>query len=206
MKILTSQQRLNITLKIMKTLNPSIYKWFHNFYSNNENTPRPFTTYIKKQNKTNLTGCEIGYGIGTNAKNLLKELPIEKLYCIEPYLGHSYLQGEACINSYRDIDLTDFRNLLKDNRIIFLPFHSSVAAEIHLKNIRFDFIYIDGNHTYEYVKDDLERYTKLLKPNGAIGGHDYIYGQNGVIQAVQEHAIKLGIPPTIQFPDYWFQL
>jgi len=36
----------------------------------------------------------------------------------------------------------------------------------------FDFIFIDANHTYEYVKKDFENYIKMLDKDGVIGFHD----------------------------------
>lgn len=43
-----------------------------------------------------------------------------------------------------------------------------------VKNIctSFDFIFIDGDHSYEGVKKDFELYKKLLSPRGYIGFHD----------------------------------
>jgi len=38
---------------------------------------------------------------------------------------------------------------------------------------KFDFIYIDGLHTYDGVKTDIINYQPLIKPGGIIGGHDY---------------------------------
>jgi hypothetical protein len=35
-------------------------------------------------------------------------------------------------------------------------------------------IFIDGDHTYEGVKRDIELYFPLLKPNGLILFHDYL--------------------------------
>jgi len=37
---------------------------------------------------------------------------------------------------------------------------------------QFDFIFIDGDHTYEGVKKDFEMYKNLLSPRGVIGFHD----------------------------------
>ena len=36
----------------------------------------------------------------------------------------------------------------------------------------YDLIFIDANHTYEYVKKDFENYSKLLKSGGVVGFHD----------------------------------
>jgi len=53
----------------------------------------------------------------------------------------------------------------------------------------FDWIYVDGNHLYEYVRADLERYDPKVKPGGLIAGDDYgVRGwwDDGVTRAVDE--------------------
>lgn len=62
-----------------------------------------------------------------------------------------------------------------------------------------DFVYIDGNHSYEQVKKDIENYKALLSTGSLIGGHDYWEGYEwiGVKQAVNEAFKK----PDKTFPD-----
>ena len=53
----------------------------------------------------------------------------------------------------------------------------------------FDWIYIDGNHLYEYVRSDLEIAMRKVKPSGLITGDDYGDGGwwlGGVKHAVDE--------------------
>ena len=38
-----------------------------------------------------------------------------------------------------------------------------------------DYLFIDGDHTYEGVKVDFERYKELVRPGGKIGFHDIAY-------------------------------
>lgn len=38
----------------------------------------------------------------------------------------------------------------------------------------FDFVYIDGDHSYRSVTADLEAWWPLVKPGGIIAGHDWI--------------------------------
>lgn len=64
-------------------------------------------------------------------------------------------------------------------------------------NLRaFDFIYIDGMHTYEQVKKDIQNYLPFIKKGGFIGGHDYAENKQQVVDAVNE---------TVGAPDATFQ-
>lgn len=43
--------------------------------------------------------------------------------------------------------------------------------------IKFDFIFIDGDHSYEGVKNDYEKYKQFLAHNGYMAFHDIVYSQ-----------------------------
>lgn len=66
-----------------------------------------------------------------------------------------------------------------------------------LADRRFDVVYIDGNHSYEYVKRDILNYQKLVKAGGFLAGHDYSDSWAGVKQAVNECFGR----PHMQFRD-----
>ena len=54
-------------------------------------------------------------------------------------------------------------------------------------SLRFDFIYIDANHDYNSVRNDIKLSMPLLKEGGIIGGHDFCdYMNPGVRKAVRE--------------------
>jgi predicted O-methyltransferase YrrM len=67
--------------------------------------------------------------------------------------------------------------------------HSTEAAKLHEDN-SLDFVFIDASHEYESVKADIEAWYPKIKLGGYIGGHDYVPGQYGVYQAVDERFIK----------------
>ena len=77
------------------------------------------------------------------------------------------------------------------------------------KNIpdNLDFVYIDGNHQYEFVAKDIKTYYPKLKKGGVLGGHDMYNGfcseHNGVVQAVAEFAIKNNLQLCVELPDWW---
>ena len=54
-----------------------------------------------------------------------------------------------------------------------------------------DFIMIDGNHSYEFVKRDIEHWFPKMKPGGVISGDDYNW--DGVSKAVVEFFGERGL-------------
>jgi len=62
------------------------------------------------------------------------------------------------------------------NRIKIIKEFSQTAANFFKDNF-FDFIYIDANHSYETVKQDLKRWYPKLSKGGLFAGHDYFNGK-----------------------------
>ena|SRR3990167_926512 len=53
---------------------------------------------------------------------------------------------------------------------------SSMEAVKHFEDSSLDGVYIDGNHSFRYIAEDLCEWSKKVKKGGIIAGHDYIYG------------------------------
>lgn len=64
----------------------------------------------------------------------------------------------------------------------------SVEAAKLYENESLDFVFIDANHQYKWVKEDIQAWLPKVKKGGYIGGHDYSDsdGHKGVVQAVNE--------------------
>jgi len=126
----------------------------------------PFTFIIDKKD---LIGVEIGVDNGDNALNILQNLDIKRLYLIDPYnswLGKGKKAGSKL--AYREAV-----NKLKDykDKIIWILEKSEDVVSIIPNDL--DFVYIDGNHSYEFVKKDIELYVPKVKSGGLIAGHDF---------------------------------
>lgn len=60
-----------------------------------------------------------------------------------------------------------------EDRAIMVRASSEIAASMFEDN-SLDFVYIDANHAYDYVVQDIEVWYPKVRPGGLICGHDYI--------------------------------
>jgi predicted O-methyltransferase YrrM len=162
-------------------------------------TPRPMILFAKEYFKNPLIGVEIGVAQGDNALSILKELPIKKLYLIDPYIA--YVQDRRLITKHKDSFSIAVEKLSRYVQAFFIK----KTSEDAVKDIKepLDFVYIDGNHQYEYVKKDITLYYPLVKEGGILGGHDYPT-ISGVVRAVDEFVKQHNrLKFYAVFPDWW---
>jgi hypothetical protein len=71
----------------------------------------------------------------------------------------------------------------------------SVNAAKSFEDGSLDWVYLDGNHHYEAVKEDMEAWWPKIRTGGVLSGHDwikddlYFAGMFGVMNAVVEFAL-----------------
>jgi len=75
---------------------------------------------------------------------------------------------------------------------------TSAQAAGDIADASLDFVYIDADHSFESVTEDIQLWLPKLKPGSFIGGHDYRETDPGVVRAVDE---VLG-PPDRVFLDW----
>ena len=156
------------------------------------------TLYNLLKNRDHRIGAEIGAFKGATSKYLLENLKnLEFLICVDPWI--KYPDFEKVIYN-KKLQKTDFENDIykkflkniennKDRAIVYRMFSSEAAK--YINNNSLDFIFIDGNHSYEYVKEDIELWYPKVKIGGLVSGHDYWQDPNkfpgfGVDKAVNE--------------------
>ena len=70
----------------------------------------------------------------------------------------------------------------------------------------FDWIYVDGNHSYNGVMSDLTLYYPKMKIGGLIVGDDYnIKMTDRVKRAVKEFTASKGLKFQTKKNQYWFR-
>ena len=43
----------------------------------------------------------------------------------------------------------------------------------NFKKNSLDFVYIDSNHDFEFIVNDIIEWSKIVRPSGIVSGHDY---------------------------------
>lgn len=193
--------------KLMHTFNSFCFKVIRNI--NPSIDIRPMIEYIKKNyNNKQLVGAEIGVAYGENAFNILSVLNINKMFLIDPYEITQDFPFDQQIDWTRHKNPDEIYNICRKKlqpfkeKIVFIKKPSNQAAKDI--NLGLDFLYIDGNHKYEYIKNDLNLYYPLVKPNGIIGGDDFSGSFIGVSKAVLEFVNKNNLELYGKNKDWWF--
>lgn len=183
---------------LVRLIAPTLYS-VH--YSQKEQISRPMTSFMRKHfTGKPLVGVEIGVARGDNAKNILETLPVQKLYLVDPYM--LYLEDEILIMTYKDYFSTAKKKLLKfKGKVKFILKYSLEAIDSIPDNL--DFVYIDGNHNYEFVKKDIELYYPKVRRSGVIGGHDFTAKFNGLCRAVNEFINENKLKKYTKNADWW---
>lgn len=156
--------------------------------------------FLLKMLPKNSVCAEIGVHKGGFSAQILQTLDPKELHLIDPWkYEESDLYKKSLYGGNAEGGQAEMDDRYQAVRLRFEPDIRSGRVKIHRgysSNILdefpdnyFDWVYIDGNHLYEFVQQDLELSFKKTKPGGFITGDDYKEGrwwQRGVKKAVDE--------------------
>lgn len=168
----------------------------------------------ESMHKTNSPiGVEIGVHRGNSSRLLLQSFQNLTLIMVDPWKQSArqsdyYASGDGCAKmtqpeheiAYREsVEITEE---FSDRRIIVRT-TSTQAARVVSDDLTF--VFVDGNHTYAAVKNDLLTWYPKILPGGVLCGHDMNHprdrsGKWGVTKAVREISYITGIPYQ-EWPD-----
>lgn len=164
------------------------------------------TELIEKLGQTDIVMVEIGSYAGESAELFLATGKVAKIYCVDPWLMfYDPDDGASYTNMAKAEALFDRRHSA-DSRVVKVKGTIDTFVEKYVKgcegSCKFDFVYIDGLHTYDGARHDIAMTLEHIKPQVALGGHDYSLrkdggGYPGVVQAVNE---RVGAP-DVNFAD-----
>lgn len=121
---------------------------------------------IIKYCKNKKTAIEIGVYEGVNTINISRNISKDGiLYAIDPFF-----KGRLGINYGKVITISTLKRNKLFNKVKILDMYSWQA--VSLINSAVDFIFIDGDHTYEGIKKDWEDWAGKVLKGGIIALHD----------------------------------
>lgn len=132
---------------------------------------RGFAEIVKERNDLNRL-AEIGCGKLDNARDLL--LWCETLTGIDPFLYDSESQDKNNVIQWEQDNryVRACQLMLSKRGFIILRLTSLQAAALFPDEF-FDGVYIDANHKYEHVKQDITLWLPKVRKGGVLAGHDY---------------------------------
>lgn len=157
-------------------------------------------------------GAEIGVADGRYAEILCKENPKLRLLAIDPW---SPYDGNWRSQEYQDKAFNKAKERLQPYCCELLKL-TSVEASLQVVDNSLDFVFIDGDHTFDHAMTDIIIWARKVKKGGIVSGHDYChFTKSGVIEAVNKyceiHRIELNLigrnpnnHKDDQQPCWWF--
>lgn len=124
----------------------------------------------------NLTGTyvEIGVARGVFTEYILNNTGLTKYLLVDPYKNFTLDEYTDGMNYY---NMDEELRICKDNLskysqdIQFIRKTSSEAAHM-IADESIDVVYIDGNHAYDYVMEDMRTYWSKIRSGGVMFGDD----------------------------------
>lgn len=168
----------------------------------------------------NSVGAEIGVHLGDFSERILTIAKPKRLHLIDPW---EHQESEAYKDAWYGGQVPDgqlemdrrhqsvrerFADEIAKGAVVVHRGYSTEVLESFADN-ELDWVYIDGNHLYDFVMQDLEVSFRKVKRGGLVTGDDYTTGgwwSGGVKKAVDEYAQKdVGTLLTLKNSQFIFR-
>ena len=116
-------------------------------------------------------GAEIGVLQGKYSKVLCRAIPELKLYSIDAwrdYRPYGDFRGQE-----------KFDVIYEEVKTRLAPYNCEVIRKLSMDAVKdfedesLDFVFIDANHAFEYVTEDIAGLSKKVRKGGIVSGHDF---------------------------------
>jgi len=115
-------------------------------------------------------GVEVGVELGRFARTLCRKVPDLKLYGVDPWVKYG--------DQWENHDPDEFyKKTIED----CAPYNIEIIRKFSMDAVKdfddesLDFVYIDGNHDFPHVTEDINAWSKKVRKGGIISGHDYVF-------------------------------
>lgn len=161
-------------------------------------------------------GAEIGVCTGRFSRELCDGIPsLANLLCIDPWRAFNGNRPEGWGRSqeFHDANYVEAVARLAPCDAARILRAESLEAARDVEPASLDFVYIDGNHRFDYVMQDLIVWGSKVRPGGIVSGDDYYVWrehEKGVVLAVDAYVEAHKIPEWFVLSNrskswYWLQ-
>jgi hypothetical protein len=140
-----------------------------------------FSDIINSNNYKNI--AEVGIGYGSHAKHILKNTNIDRLYLVDPVKQYNNdFFSDDIMNKEPEVPGNNFNELyalineelsFKKEIIIFLRKESITVTNEEIPDESLDCVFIDANHEYQHVLNDLNFWWRKIRTGGQMLGDDF---------------------------------
>lgn len=151
--------------------------------------------------------AEIGVWKGDFSKEILKRTSPKRLHLIDPWtfqpdfpdrkFGGHYAKKQEDMDRIFESVVSRFAGVPN----VSIHRASSEEALAEFPDNYFDWIYLDGNHDFEFVLKDLTMGFEKVRPGGILAGDDYGWGKKRgfpVERAVQQFVRTQGLEDRLE--------
>lgn len=145
-------------------------------------------TEVRSRCGENLTMVEVGSYAGESSEVWSKTGLFKSILCVDLWTN-GFDPKDAYTSSTAELAEKDFDIVAQrcPNIRKFKGDSAKAIAELGIADGSVDFVYIDANHEYDFIKSDIQMWLPKVKKGGILSGHDFIQMDRiGVIRAVRE--------------------
>jgi hypothetical protein len=137
-------------------------------------------------------GAEVGVREGKFSRVLCKANPDLHLFCVDPWMPYG---GRKYTKEKQDGLFEIAKKTLAPYNVTFIR-KTSMEGVKDFKENSLDFVYIDGNHLFDFVMEDIIHWSRRVRSGGIIAAHDFHYGSNvEVVEACMAYTRANHIDP-----------
>lgn len=133
-----------------------------------------------------LTLVEIGSYQGESTEQFAKKF--KTVYAVDPWKSGYDNNDVASLSNMTEVEKCFDSRMIKYPNVIKIKKTSSDYSKL-VENNSIDVVYIDGNHQYEYVIEDIKNWITKIKKGGFLSGHDIWV--NNVKKAIEDSNLKI---------------
>lgn len=156
---------------------------------------------MRSASKTPLIALEVGSWVGNGSTSVIAKNVSDvsgssssTLFCVDTWEGSPNVVHHQAYKAKHDLFAIFQQNVLHyQNRGLLKPvIKASVEAAKLFPDNLFDFVFLDGNHGYSYIKQDIEVWLPKVTRGGVLCGHDCEARYDYLPRGLQAEIIKRG--------------